>query len=249
MLWSCAWLTRQASPPESLLEEHRATQELVQTLVQRSGELRSLRALASVYYSGSDGKGGFQEVILVHRPDRLRLETLSPMGAILIVTADADEMAGFHPREGLFYRGRSSRQNLYRYTQIPLGLGELTSVLMGLPPLPTQGPWDSDGRSIIRDLGGGWKEAISFHPTLWLPTKWQRSNPEGRVELSAQFSDFSSTPAGLFPLKIVLQAPLQQRRLEISYQYPELNVDLSPVLFVQQKPENARELPLDSLGG
>ena len=249
-LWGCAAMAPQpAALSESLPAERRETQELIQSLIQRSGELRSLRALAKVYYSGADGKGGFQEVILVQRPDRLRLETLSPMGAILIVTADADEIAGFEPREGLFYRGKSSRQNLYRYTKIPLALGELTAVLMGLPPFASQGPWSNDGHSIVRDLGGGWNEAITFHPSQWLPARWQRSNPEGNVELSAEFSDFSSTAAGTFPLKIVLNAPPQQRRLEIQYQEPELNVDLSPVLFVQEKPENAREAPLDSLGG
>jgi hypothetical protein len=205
--------------------------------------------LATVSYSGSDGRGGFQEAILVHRPDRLRLETLSSFGAILIVTADAAEIAAFHPREGLFYRGRSSCQNLYRYTQIPLGLGELTSVLMGLPPTASQGGWSNDGRSIVREIGGGWKEAITFHPSQWLPTRWQRLNPAGKVELSAQFSDFSSTPAGPFPLKISLEAPTQQRRLEIRYQEPELNVELRPDLFVQGKPENVQEVPLDSLGG
>ena len=254
-LSSCAWVpswitSRYATLFESLPPERRETQELVKSLVQRSGELRSLRALASVYYSGTDGRGGFQEAVLVDRPDRLRLETLSPLGAtILIVTADAEEMAGFHPREGLFYRGKSSPLNLFRYTQIPLGLRELTSVLMGLPPLVTQGGWRHDGQSIVRDLAGGRKEAISFHPTLWAPTQWQRTDPEGRVELSAQFGDFFATPAGPFPLKISLEAPTQQRRLDIRYRDPELNVNLAPVLFVQEKPETARELPLEALGG
>jgi len=250
-LSGCAWVTtRYTALFEKVPAERRETRELVQSLIQRSGERRSLRVLASVYYSGTDGRGGFQEAVLVHRPDRLRLETLSPLGsAILIVTADAEEIAGFHPREGLFYRGKSSPLNLFRYTQIPLGLGEFTSVLMGLPPLVAQSGWSHDGHAIVRDMGGGWKEAISFHPTFWAPTKWQRTNPEGRIELSAQFGDFFATPAGPFPLKISLEVPTQQRRLDIRYQDPELNIDLAPALFVQQKPENAREVPIESLGG
>jgi hypothetical protein len=67
--------------------------------------------------------------------------------------------------------------------------------------------------------------------------------------VSATFSDYSSTPAGLFPLRIVFEAPMQRRRLEIRYQEPELNVSLPFDLFVQKKPAHATELPIESLGG
>lgn len=244
----CALLTRQ-DPPEVFPEERRPAQELAQSLLHRASELKSLRTLAGVYYSGAEGRQSFQEVVLVQRPDRLRLETLSPMGALLILTASADEMAGFHTREGVFYRGKSSIENLYRFTQIPLSVGELTAVLMGLPPSAGEAEWKNEGPSIVRDLRAGWKEAITFHPSQLLPIRWQRLSPEGKVEMSARFSDFTDTPAGPFPLKIVLEALTQQRRLEITYKEPELNVDLASALFVQQKPENAREVPLDSLGG
>jgi hypothetical protein len=246
-LWGCASLAPRV--PEVFPEERRPAQELAQGLIQRAAELRSLRALAGVYYSGSDGKGSFQEVVLVHRPDRLRLETLSPMGALLILTASADEITGFHTREGVFYRGKSSPENLYRFTQIPLGVEEVTAVLMGLPPAAGEGEWRNEGPAIRRDLGGGWKETVTFHPSQLSPIRWQRLSPDGKVEMSARFSEFIATPAGQFPLKIILESPAQQRRLEITYKEPELNVDLASALFIQQKPENAREVPLDSLGG
>jgi outer membrane lipoprotein-sorting protein len=249
LLPGCSLLGRQAALRESFPEERRPTQELVQSLAQRNAEFKSLRALANVYYSGPDGKRSFQEVVLLRRPDRLRLETLSPMGALLILTASGEEIAGFHTREGIFYRGKSSIENLYRYTQVPLGLDELTAVLMGLPPIAARGEWSTAGPSIVHDLGSGWKETITFDPSQFLPIRWQRLNPQGEVELSARFSDFTTTPAGPFPLKIVLESPTQKRRLEITYQEPELNVELASALFLQQKPENAREVPLESIGG
>lgn len=247
---SCAPILPQPSTSlGSSLSKNRATAELVQTLAVRVHQFRSLRALATVSYWGTEGRAGFQEAILVHRPDRLRLETLSLLGAILIVTVDADEITGFHPREGLFYRGISSKENLFRYTKIPLELGELTSLLMGLPPVEVQGQWEEEENSIHRQIDGGRKETITFHPTLDIVTKWERFSVNGEIELRALFADFSSTPAGLFPLKISLEAHAQQRRLEIHYQDPELNVTLPFPLFVQEKPASAREIPLESLGG
>jgi len=179
----------------------------------------------------------------------LRLETLSPLGATLIVTADGNEVIGFHPREALFFRGRSSKENLLRYTQIPLELEEVTALLMGLPPVNLQSGWGAQGDSIYRDMGEGGRETIAFDPVLGVPVKWERSGRDGDIELSALFSDFFPTPAGPFPLKISLEAHPQEIRVEIHYQEPEVNVTLPFPLFVQERPGNARELPLESLGG
>ena len=120
---------------------------------------------------------------------------------------------------------------------------------MGLPPVEAQGRWEGEGNSIHREIGGGRREVIAFHPTLAIPTRWERSSADGAIELNALFSDFSSTPVGLFPLKISLEAHTQQKRLEIHYQEPELNIELPLPLFVQEKPGSAREIQLESLGG
>ncbi|MBI4529230.1 MAG: hypothetical protein HY695_35985 [Deltaproteobacteria bacterium] len=247
---SCAQVVSEESVlSESLPSKTWTVGEFVGILSQRIEDFRSLRALATVNYSGPDGRAGFQEAVIVHRPDRLRLETLSPLGVILIVTADADELAGFHTREGLFYRGRSSKQNLLYYTQIPLELREITALLMGLPPVSLQPGWEGEGNSLYRDVAGGRREKVAFHVSLGVPASWERSGQDGTPELSAQFSDYSATTAGPFPHKIVLEARAPKLRLEIRYQEPEVNVSLPSGLFVQQKPGNAKEIPLESLGG
>ena len=75
--------------------------------------------MARVDYAGPEGKQSFQEAVLVQRPDRLRLETLTFLGAILIVTANDKELIGYHPREGVFVRGQRSKESLRLYTQMP----------------------------------------------------------------------------------------------------------------------------------
>ncbi len=245
--------TTSASPPTSLPESipsiSRDPGDLIKSLDQRLVQFHSLRALASVTYWGKDGRQGFQEAVVVRRPDRLRLETLSPLGAILIVTADGQEVIGFHPREALFFRGKSSKENLLRYTQIPLELGELTLLLMGLPPVEIQGHWEEKGNTVYRDISEGGRDVVAFDPRLVVPIQWERFRAGGGIELKAIFSDFASTPAGPFPSKISVEAPAQQRRVEIRYQEPELNVILPSDLFVQEKPGNVKELPIESLGG
>ncbi|MFQ5848987.1 MAG: outer membrane lipoprotein carrier protein LolA [Candidatus Binatia bacterium] len=256
-IWSCA-PARPAGGPvrpskfalsDGALSQGRGVVELVRSLAQRIDRFRSFRSLARITYWSRDERSGLQGVILVRRPDRFRLETLSPLGAILILTADGEEVVGFHPREGIFYRGRSSKENLVRYTQIPLELRDLTYLLMGLPPVEIGGSWEGGGDRVERRLPEGGSEVVTFDRTMGIPVRWDRSGPDEDLELTVVFSEFVSTPAGPFPLMISLESYAQERRLEIRYREPEVNVALPASLFVQQRPNHVREVPLESLGG
>ncbi|MBI1998627.1 MAG: hypothetical protein HYS66_19430 [Deltaproteobacteria bacterium] len=90
---------------------------------------------------------------------------------------------------------------------------------------------------------------MTFDLQTGLPVRWHRLGPDGSPELSAAFENFSRTPAGLFPLKIIFESAVQQRSLEIAYEEPEINAALPSELFSQQKPANATELPIEALGG
>jgi Domain of unknown function (DUF4292) len=226
-----------------------ATGELIESLNQRNQQFRSLRALARLDYAGPDGKGNVQEAVLVQRPDRLRLETLTLLGAVLIVTVNDKEIIGHHPREGIFVRGPRTRENLLRYTQIPLELDEITALLLGLPPVVTGSPRRQEGPTLVFSPNGRKQDAVTFESQLPVPTKWERFNDAGAVELSARFLDYISTPAGSFPSKIQVEAQLQKRKLEIRYQEPEINGSLLPEIFTQEKPAHAQELRLETLGG
>ena len=221
--------------------------KLIEALKQRDTALRSVRALARVDYAGPEGKHSFQEAVLVERPDKLRLETLTFLGAILIVTANDKEMIGYHPREGVFVRGPRSKENLRRYTQMPLELEEITGLLVGLPPLAAGTSWTQEGAALIFSANGR-RDVVAFESSQLVPTKWERFTGDGKVELSAQFSDYISTPAGLFPSKIFFEAHLQKRKIEIRYQEPEINATIPSELFSQQKPPHVQELPIEAVG-
>ena len=248
----CSTVARQIPPPELDSGQQPVAgwtaDKLVGILAQRDQQFQSLRSLASVHYSGPEGTQGFQEAVLVQRPDKARLETLTLLGAILIVTVNADQIAGLHPREGLYLRGKSSKENLFRYTRIPLELQEMTRLLIGLPPVMIAADWQISGSSLYRELNGPGKEIVVFDLAREVPIRWYRLGSDGSPELSASFDNFSSTPAGLFPSKISLEAGAEKRSLEIVYQEPEVNVAIAPALFVQEKPANAQEVPIEALG-
>jgi hypothetical protein len=223
--------------------------ELLQAIAQRREQFRSVRTLARVDYSGPDGRSGFQEAILVQRPDRLRLETLTMLGAILIVTVNENEIVGYHPREGLFLRGQRSKENLLRYTQIPLELDEITALLLGLPPVEHKRPSALIDNALVFSSNGEKRDRVAFESQLAVPTRWERVNAIGEVELVAHFTDYTTTTAGLFPANILIEAPPQAKRVQIRYEKPELNITLESHLFMQEKPPHAKEIPLEAVGG
>jgi outer membrane lipoprotein-sorting protein len=223
--------------------------QIIDAINQRQVQFRTLRALARVDYSGPDGKQGFQEAVHVQRPDRLRLETLSMLGAILIVTVNDKEIVGYHPREGLFLRGERTKQNLFRYTQIPLELDEITMLLVGLPPVDAESAWREEGGGLVFSANGRKRDLVVFDTEQAVPTRWERFDDYGAVALSARFSDYKNTLQGLFPTRIFIEAPPEGKKLDIRFEEPELNAALSADLFFQQKPLHAQELPIEALGG
>jgi hypothetical protein len=223
--------------------------ELIESLAQRQSGFRSLRALARIDYAGADGKHGFQEAVIVERPERLRLETLTLLGAVMIVTVNASEIIGYHVREGVMARGRTSKENLLRYTQIALEPDEITALLLGLPPVDLSAPWRQEGTALVFSPKGQKTDVLAFESQQPVPTRWQRLNSAGVVELTVSFAGYTALPAGLFPSRLTVEAPLQKRKLEIRYQEPEINVALPADVFTQQKPGHVQELPIEALGG
>jgi hypothetical protein len=223
--------------------------ELIHSLSQRLSQFRSLRALARVAYAGPDGKQSAQEAVIVQRPDRLRLETVTLLGVAAIVTANDKEIIGYHVREGIMVRGETNKANLLRYTQIPLELEEITAVLLGLPAVDPKNQWRQEGNALVFSPAGQRSDVVAFEAQQPVPTSWERFNSAGAVEIRVRFADYMATPVGLFPAKIIMEAPLQKRKLELHYQEPEINVPLSPDLFTQQKPGHVQELPIEALGG
>lgn len=245
-LFGCTTVTPPTAPKPPVPQWE--SSQLLESLRQRSEKFRSLRALAQVDYDGQEGKHGFQEAVIVQRPDRLRLETLTLLGAILIVTASDGEIVGYHPREGVFVRGQPTPDNLRRYTQIPLELQEVTMLLVGLPPVDASATWQQEGNTLIFSANGRKREVLAFESHQPVPTKWQRFNDDGKVEFSAEFNDYIASPPGLFPQAIILEAHLQKKKLRIRYKEPEFNAAISPELFSQQIPAHVKEVPIEAVG-
>ncbi len=218
-------------------------------IAERNDVFRSLRSLARISYRASGGRGAFDAAVLVRRPHRLRLEAFSIVGAALILTVDDGAVTGFLPSEGKFYRAGTSRQNLFRATQMLLDLDELAALMMGLPPVDATAAWDIGARALKRARPDGSTDILTFDSDATAPIRWKRLGPSGKPWYIATFEDFSDTPFGRFPRQITLETPPLQRSYRIRYDDPEINVTLPESHFAQDLPEGAVRVPLPSPTG
>lgn len=222
---------------------------LASVLAQRDQAFRSLRSLARINYEVGEERGGFSAAVLVQRPGRLRLEAFSVVGAALILTVDDGEVTGFLPSEARFYRGRASRENLYRATRMLLEPREMAALLLGVPPVDSGAAWDADPLGLRRVAPDGSADVLAFDTGRAAPVRWWRVGPSGEVLYAAAFEDFSDTPFGPFPLTVTLETPSLGRSYEVRYDEPEVNVALPDSHFVQDLPQGAVRVPLPSPAG
>ncbi len=224
-------------------------EQLRALLGQRDRSLQSLRGLARISYRTPAGRGTFNAAVLVRRPHRLRLEAFSIVGAALILTVKEGAFTGFLPSEARYYRAPTSRENLFRATQMLLGLDEMVALLMGLPPVQPTAAWSTDGLALRRTRADGSTDVVTFDAQVPAPVRWQRLGPSGKPWYVANFEDFADSSAGPFPLKITLETPPLKRSYQIRYDKPELNVTLPESHFVQELPDGAVRIPLPTPTG
>ena len=97
-------------------------------------------------YSGPEGRHGFDEAVLVQRPDRLRSNAVD-VGSDSHRHRQRQEIVGYHPREGVMVRGQAQSESAALRKSV--GLDEITSLLAGLPPVDGSGPWRQEGNSLM----------------------------------------------------------------------------------------------------
>lgn len=222
-------------------------------LAARDRDLRSVRALATVRYSSARERAKLREVVVVEKPDRLRLEMLSPFGLALQIASDGTELRAWHSGEKTFYRGRVNAENLLRFTRFALDLKEIVDILRGIPPLPPTslpadlvreeptGLWRLSLRGSGANLANVWFDGSSL-----LPVRAEEIEPDGSRRFLVEFAHYRDLGATSLPFSIVVTLPLEGATIDLLYEDVAVNVPVPPELFSFERPPGSRIVELDS---
>jgi outer membrane lipoprotein-sorting protein len=222
-------------------------EDLLGSLSARRASIRGLRAMARMAYTAEGESRSTRQLMIAERPDRLRLEVLSPFGTVFVLTTGSGRLAAYVPDERTMYRGSASADNLARYTQIDLPASDAVDLLLGTPPLA------GDRASVVSEEDGLlklWQDAGGKVYVTWFtdrlePARYEQRDSEGRVLLRARYGAFTDVAATRLPSELEVELPSSQQRINISYRQSEANPPLADTTFALITPPGSREIALD----
>ena len=132
VLGGCASLLDLVPEEKNLrLVSRPVTEEILRTLKDREAKVTSLKAVLdlTVWYGGN--RRYLQEVVVVERPDLVRLETIGWAGlTTLVVASDGRRLAAHAPLENTFLEGSPTPDNVAAVAGIRVAPAHLVRLLL-----------------------------------------------------------------------------------------------------------------------
>lgn len=247
VLGGCAVRQKPAPLPAPGLSEPPALAELLRAVETRRDRIQSLRAVARMRYSSPNETRKAKEIIVAERPDRLRLEVLSPFGTVFVLAARDGTLAAYSRDEATVYRGVASPENLARYAGVDLPIPMAIDLLLGTPPV--DGAADGvvsrsdEGVELWQNRARG--SQVTWFTTLLEPIRYEQRDEDGYVRLRASFEAYASVDGMRLPTSLDLELPPSRERIEITLRDPEVNPMLARSVFTLEAPPGSREIDLD----
>jgi hypothetical protein len=244
MLAGCTTL-RHSAPAAAPAGPLPTAAEVLDSLAARRAAVHSLRAWAKLSYSSPEESRRARQLLVAERPDRLRLEILSPFGTVFALTTADGTLAAYATDERTLYRGAATAANLARYTDVALPIDTAVDLLLGTPPLSAGGVVSAeDGAVKLWQDGGATAVAAWFTPELE-PLRYERHDADGRVLLRTTFGAYTAVDGVRVPTQLGIELPPTQRRIDIALSEAEINPLLPNAVFALDTPAGSREVDLD----
>jgi len=188
----------------------------------------SLRAKGRLELDGI-GRGSLvDEVVLAQRPDRLRLEALSPLGQALSLLVTDGERYGFFDGATL-ESGALEASTLRERIGLALEPREAVGLLLVAPPELDSAPraafrhgadlWlEFDGCRVMLDAGG---ELAAL----------EALDARGRLRWRARYAGWREVPGGRYPESLSIEFPRSRVAARLRLSRVELNAALAPERF------------------
>lgn len=224
--------------------------QLHAALEKRRAAVHSIRALARLRYRDPESSNTSREAIAVARPDRLRVEVLSFLGAVFVLTTDNGRFTAYARREETVYRGEASPENMWSYARIGLPVIDLVDIMLGTPPQRTpdwaQVTWDPQHGwiELTQEFSSGAEQVVWFLGKL--PAAAEFRDPYGEVQWHATFSGYEPHDDVTIATRIRLEVPARDRSVEIELQDVDVNPTLDASMFSLDVPHGVRVVDIDA---
>jgi outer membrane lipoprotein-sorting protein len=242
LLAACA--VRPVAPPP--IKPPVSAVNLLERLADSATAFTSLEGMAKVRISTEARTQSVTEVLFVEKPDRLRLETLSPFGQPLLVMAtDGKQIEVLVPGEGKLYRDDFSLARLQRLTRLPLQLTDLVHLLLYQVPVigherQSVAPVAEGETLLTLYAPEGRRQELRFDQLLRLTGAAYYRDDELLLQVAyGRFTDESQP----FPLTASLAMPASKTEATVAFSEVQTNLAIPGERFRLTPPPGVEILP------
>lgn len=214
-------------------------------LREAAGERHALRGVARLSLDGPTGSGRAKQIIVLERPDRLRVEVLGFLNqTAAVLVADGETFHWFQHEDGSVQRGAVTPRLLERVSGLRLTPKEAVDLLLGVPAPERAADMvggallpDGGFRVDLRAAGAGRValQQLEFDAEHRL-RRVEARGAEGRLLWEARFDDYRRLDGASFAHEIEFRTPTTGARAQLSFREVELNPKLPPDIFVLRLP-------------
>ena len=198
--------------------------------VARQAERRvNLSAFGQLRMSARGDRGRVEQVIVAERPDRLRLESLDPLGQTVALLVSDGRRFGWYDGRRL-ESGPVSASLLRDRLGLELAPREAVEAILAAPSAV-----DSTVRAAFRSRGemvvelDAWRLRLAADGEL---SGLESLDAAGRTRWRAEYSGWSDVPGGRFPHDLSIEIPPARTRVRLALREIRLNAALDPRVFV-----------------
>lgn len=242
LLAACA--VRPVAPPPGAPPASAAL--LLERLADSATAFASLEGVAKVRINTEARTQSVTEVLFAEKPDRLRLETLSPFGQPLLVMAtDGRQIDVLIPGEGKLYSDEVSLDRLQRLTRLPLQLTDLVHLLLYQVPVIGHEHHSvapaADGETLLTLYAAeGRRQELRFDRLLRLVAAAYYRDDELLLKVDYDRFTGESRP---FPMTASLAMPAANTAATVAFSEVRTNVAIPAERFRLTPPRGVEILP------
>ncbi len=242
-------------PPDDALESPEALRGAIDARLDTVEDARFRRVVLE--YFGDGDRVRVRQLILVERPDKLRVQTRLPGSdeIVSLLVTDGQTFALHEREDNTYYTGAPTRENINRLLPVDLSAADLVRVMLGGAPWdrferdggePTL-DWDREQgkyRYSVRGENGNLLSMYVRHPEF-VVDEVRETDADGEVVYAYTTRGWDEHEGLLLPSFRRFQWP--ERDLDFSVDSPEveLNVDFPPTLFEFPPPPGSRIVEID----
>jgi outer membrane lipoprotein-sorting protein len=207
---------------------------LLERLADSATAFASLEGLARVRIRTEARSQTVTQVLFAEKPDRLRLEALSPFGQPLLVAAtDGRQLDVLIPGDGKFYSGEVSPERLQRLTRLPLQLTDLVHLLLYQVPIISHerqsvAPEVDGGTLLTLHATGARRQELRFDRLLRLTGAAYFQDDELLLRVGYERFTDDLRP---FPMTASLAMPATKTEATVTFSELQTNVTIPPERF------------------